>query len=194
MTAADPMSTGVVPPPSCGAVRKGKPCGLPRGWGTDHVGWGHCKFHGGASPGGRKAALREAAAAMMRADVVEVDITPVDGQLYPVRRAAALAMYYRTRLAQMEEATSGWVWWSDREREALADLARWSKLALDAGVAERAVRFAERTGQRISIAFDEAVEPLDLPPAERAGLVERFAHRLTLLEQTADDDVMDAPT
>ena len=36
----------------CGAkTRKGTPCRRPAGWGTDHVGTGKCKLHGGASTG-----------------------------------------------------------------------------------------------------------------------------------------------
>lgn len=39
----------------CGATRKqgddGATCQLPAGWGTDHVGEGRCKLHGGASSG-----------------------------------------------------------------------------------------------------------------------------------------------
>jgi hypothetical protein len=31
---------------------EGEPCKLPAGWGTDHVGEGRCKLHGGASPRG----------------------------------------------------------------------------------------------------------------------------------------------
>ncbi|MFW5987868.1 MAG: hypothetical protein ACOCQA_00345 [bacterium] len=36
----------------CGAKTKGsgEPCQKPAGWGTDHVGVGKCKLHGGASP------------------------------------------------------------------------------------------------------------------------------------------------
>jgi len=35
---------------TCDATnREGDPCGLPAGWGTDHVGDGRCKLHGGAS-------------------------------------------------------------------------------------------------------------------------------------------------
>jgi hypothetical protein len=35
---------------TCDATnRDGDPCGLPAGWGTDHVGEGRCKLHGGAS-------------------------------------------------------------------------------------------------------------------------------------------------
>lgn len=36
--------------PKCGAKnRSGKACGKPAGWGTDHVGTGRCRLHGGAS-------------------------------------------------------------------------------------------------------------------------------------------------
>jgi len=41
--------------------RKGKPCRLRAGWGTNHVGYGRCKLHGGKSPGapkGNKNALK----------------------------------------------------------------------------------------------------------------------------------------
>lgn len=37
--------------PKCGAKgRSGRPCGLPAGHGTDHVGEGRCRRHGGATP------------------------------------------------------------------------------------------------------------------------------------------------
>ena len=34
--------------------RQGKPCKLRAGWGTNHVGHGRCKLHGGKSPGAPK--------------------------------------------------------------------------------------------------------------------------------------------
>jgi len=38
---------------TCGAsTRNGEPCSLPAGWGTDHIGEGRCKLHGGATPRG----------------------------------------------------------------------------------------------------------------------------------------------
>ena len=37
---------------TCGAkTRRGTPCKRPAGWGTDHIGKGKCKLHGGASSG-----------------------------------------------------------------------------------------------------------------------------------------------
>lgn len=40
----------------CGATAKstGEPCQLPAGFGTDHVGTGRCKYHGGANTGAPK--------------------------------------------------------------------------------------------------------------------------------------------
>lgn len=41
--------------PKCGAKKRdgsGECCGLPAGWGTDHVGEGRCKLHGGNTPRG----------------------------------------------------------------------------------------------------------------------------------------------
>lgn len=53
-------------PARCGArTRGGGLCRKSRGWGTDHVGLGRCKLHGGASPNGRKAAHREGARALL---------------------------------------------------------------------------------------------------------------------------------
>jgi len=40
--------------PICGAKnRAGDPCHRPAGWGTDHVGYGRCKLHGGKSKGAK---------------------------------------------------------------------------------------------------------------------------------------------
>lgn len=38
--------------PKCGAKTRttGKPCKKPQGWGTQHVGFGKCRLHGGATP------------------------------------------------------------------------------------------------------------------------------------------------
>lgn len=41
---------------TCGAKNQsGDPCGLRAGWGTDHVGEGRCRFHGGLSTGPKDA-------------------------------------------------------------------------------------------------------------------------------------------
>lgn len=179
--------------PLCGSKRKriDAPCTRPAGWGTDHPGYGACKMHGGSTRNGRKHALSLMSTAMMRADVVEVDITPMEGLLYPIRRAAATAAHHRQQMATCDPLADPvpWEFWAREEERALGNLARWSKMALDAGVAERLVRMAERAGTRIAASFEFAIEPLDLPAGQRAQLVERFAQRLALLEQTSDEDL-----
>lgn len=40
-----------------GTTRRGTPCSQPAGWGTDHVGNGKCKLHGGASLKGAESPL-----------------------------------------------------------------------------------------------------------------------------------------
>lgn len=50
----------------CGAkTRNGGQCTQAAGWGTDHVGYGKCKLHGGSHRNGRKAAAREEATEQM---------------------------------------------------------------------------------------------------------------------------------
>lgn len=55
--------------------KKGKPCARPAGWGTPHPGYGKCKFHGGSTKNGRKAAKKEWVDTQiaMYGDVVEIE-------------------------------------------------------------------------------------------------------------------------
>ena len=59
MTAAG--STGPGEKRVCGARKKQGTgiCTRPAGWGTDHVGFGNCKLHGGSTPNGSKHAASE---------------------------------------------------------------------------------------------------------------------------------------
>jgi hypothetical protein len=58
----------------CGSPKKsGGTCGNTAGKGTAHVGFGHCRHHGGNSPGGTRMAQREAAYATARTLHLDVD-------------------------------------------------------------------------------------------------------------------------
>lgn len=52
--------------------RTGNPCGNPAGFGTDHVGHGLCKYHGGNTPGGRKQGARLAAEQLVAREVGQI--------------------------------------------------------------------------------------------------------------------------
>jgi hypothetical protein len=76
--------------------RTGKPCGSAAGQGTNHVGAGLCKWHGGNSPGGIKHAARlkleaELAALPTMGEPVAVD--PISALLGEVRRCAGSVAY-----------------------------------------------------------------------------------------------------
>src|SRR5215208_1617092 len=51
---------------TCGANRgEGRPrCRMPAGWGTDHVGYGQCKYHGGRMRSNRVASAKAELAAV----------------------------------------------------------------------------------------------------------------------------------
>lgn len=146
----------------CGARnRKGGRCELPPGWGTDHLGSGHCKHHGGSSPNGRKYAAKQLAASL----ALELDVEPMEALLRMVRRAAGLHAYWRAEVELLEPdqvivrqwrrrvGAGGFVEESSSaelnialraEREAMADLVHFSQVAVNAGVAEWQVRVAEQ--------------------------------------------------
>lgn len=181
----------------CNALtRSGRPCSHEAGWGTDHTGAGRCKMHGGSSPSGAMAGATELARAYMDADSPLPDVTPIDALLYCVQRASQRAMYAR-RMQRRGDGDGAFdekqlddqgrpLPWSRVEAEQLRDLARFSKMALDAGVAERQVRIAERMGAAISAALEQALQGVDLPGDTRAQIVGSFSSQLMALERGVD--------
>jgi hypothetical protein len=67
-------------------------------------------------------------------------------------------------------------------RMAMLDLSRVSKAAIDAGVAERQVRLAERTAELLALAAEEALAAIQLNAERRAEFVRVFAESLRRLE------------
>jgi hypothetical protein len=171
-------------PGLCGALnREGHPCGNIAGKGTDHVGYGKCRSHGGSTPSGKTRGARLKALAELGPMGGEVDVNPLDALLYTVRRGSGLAALYRLQAEACAADGKDAAMYADLEAKALADLARWAKMAIDAGVAERMVRIAEGTGERLASALEEALEGVELPPGQRQVVVQRFAASLSRLER-----------
>jgi hypothetical protein len=168
----------------CGArTRRGSECGRPSGWGTDHVGFGYCKLHGGCTPQGKTYGARLKALAELGPMGGEVDVNPLDALLYTVRRGSGLAALYRLQAEAAAADGRDAAMYAELEAKALGDLARWAKLAIDAGVAERMVRIAEGTGERLASALEEALEGVTLSGEQRRAIVQRFAGSLARLER-----------
>jgi hypothetical protein len=95
--------------PICGARTRGekrKPCGKPPGWGTDHVGFGECKLHGGCTATGRKRAARMEAEQLAaewaeRYAELEPDVDASDVLVRMVSRAAWLVSFYGRKYREL---------------------------------------------------------------------------------------------
>lgn len=68
--------------PKCGAQKRqgaaGDTCTFVAGWGTDHVGFGRCRLHGGNTRNQRTAAQAQKVDAEARQVLATLDVAPVD--------------------------------------------------------------------------------------------------------------------
>jgi hypothetical protein len=193
MAAVADLPPATLDPSRCKATnRNGKQCGQRPGWGTDHPGVGFCKRHGGSTPNGKAHAAKLAAIAAMPPTGGEIDVNPLDALLYTVRRAAGLALWYRAKLEAATLEGANPEPWATLEAKALADLNRWGKAAVDAGVAERLVRAAEHSAERIGAAVEAMFSALvasgvELSPEARAVAVRAFTGQIAQLETGGGD-------
>lgn len=200
--------------PRCGVVitrgvLKGRGCPRVAGQGTVHKGIGRCVAHGGAKRQGRAEAAWMAGHAFAR----ELECSPWEGLLRAVRVAAGKLAYCEWVLSQAssdlelegrfgrdeggvlvhpdtgEPLGGGQVrnlaWWVGKSELWTDRLARYSKMACDAGVAERLVAQVELEGQSIgrvlSVALEEVSELLD--EAAVARVRARMRSELLMIEQ-----------
>lgn len=181
---------GRAPARFCAAnTRKGTPCKRGRGWGTDHPGYGNCKRHGGATPSGKAAAAKEAAAASAMADYAgEVQIAPLDALLYTVRRGAQLVAYWQRRALETEEGEAR-QYATEQEARALQNLNHWANNAVKSGVAKAQVEIAARLADHLIASAEEALAALELAvgrsfsAGERTAFASAYGRSLERLEQ-----------
>lgn len=144
------------------------------GQGTDHLGYGKCSVHGGNTP-----SLRSQAGKMLGAEVagqmtknmgygVPIEIGPEEALLKEVGYAAGHVAWIEERIGLLwpmdvtkaiTEVQQQWLTLLHDERKMLA---KHSKMALDAGVAERKVRLAEQTTALFVGALNRILEGLHL--------------------------------
>lgn len=200
----------------CGAVRRGKTCHNTAGQGTDHYGYGTCKHHGGAMPNHKLAAAKEEAVHVaMQIMGPAVEIEPMDALLLCVKIAAGEVAYATWKIEQLNpdeelisevsetvrEATGEhaesfeevsktnmvtlnvWI----QARQAATDrLARYSKMALDAGVAERQVLLAEAAGDSLALMIKKILDGLNLSAAQEERAPDLVRGALEELERNQD--------
>jgi hypothetical protein len=184
-----------IPPVRCSArsSRTGQRC---RAWAVR--GLNVCIAHGGASAASRRAADRRIERAMAEREVRQAaaalggsrDVDSLDVIVERVHEAAANVEVMRAMVG--DEASVRAVY-DDRGRpytnpvlafynEERDRLARFAKLALDAGVDERRLRVSEAQAARLGVAWDRASDDAAYVEAVQAGDVEaaKRAHRAAL--------------
>lgn len=89
----------------CGATRhqgNGATCRRPAGWGTDHVGFGRCKLHGGSTRShGQSVATSQARQVATLFGVPRDDIDQISGLIEELQRSAGLIDSYEAMCAQL---------------------------------------------------------------------------------------------
>lgn len=117
-----------------GKKRQGEgTCARPAGWGTDHVGAGRCKLHGGCAPSGRKAGslkLVEQQARQLFGKVVP-DIVPVDNPLAAYAAFAGEVMAWKQLMASLLEDLSIVAVTSEFQGEQIAGAVQLYERAMD---------------------------------------------------------------
>ena len=151
-------------------------CTQAAGWGTDHVGVGRCKLHGGSTPNHIAAAARiQAEQALLRAQQtygLPVDVEPGEALLGLVRVAAGIVAWLGAQISQLqvEDLTVDGrahplVSLYLEERKHLTQV---SKDTLAAGVAERRVRLEEAQGQLLVGLLERIIRRLGADPMDPA--------------------------
>ena len=82
-------------------TRNGKTCKLPAGHGTDHVGVGCCKLHGGSTPTHEKAASVEIARRECETLGVPIETTPADALRLELYEASGNVAFYRQLVQEL---------------------------------------------------------------------------------------------
>jgi hypothetical protein len=78
-------------------------CHRAAGWGTDHSGFGECKFHYGNTPSRVKAAAQQEARTLMRTYGVPVEIDPEDALREEIHRTVGHVRWLAEKVASLGE-------------------------------------------------------------------------------------------
>ncbi|MBI2690562.1 MAG: hypothetical protein HYX29_01260 [Solirubrobacterales bacterium] len=90
--------------PMCGANKKnGTRCRAFAGQGTDHLGYGMCKYHGGSTPAHQKHALSLQAKQRMVTLGGPIDVHPTDALLALLRATAGHVSWLSDEIQELED-------------------------------------------------------------------------------------------
>jgi hypothetical protein len=169
------MTVEFDPAKHCGGkTRAGVPCRAVKGHRTDHPGSGNCSKHGGNTPNGQHHAAREAATMALTKLGVPIETDPQQALLGQVWEAMGNVAFLRGRVQALEAVHGAdhlgdgrpnvLVTMYNEERDRLAKVC---KMAIEAGIAERAIAIAESQADAIVTVISRVLDSLGLPRAKR---------------------------
>jgi hypothetical protein len=167
----------------CGAnKRTGGTCKLAAGFRTSHYGIGKCIHHGGGTISHVKSAATQELRLLLGNPI---EINPIDAILRCISIRNGEITWLSEKMGELQEAA----WLEDtimgkqfhvfaRERSAaMADLVRYSQIAVNLGIAERAIKLAETYGELLADytrgLLDDLWEHLDQAGRDKAPQIVR---------------------
>lgn len=178
-------------------------CELPAGQGTAHLGTGKCLAHGGTSKRESTRGAWVVAHDMARA----LNVTPWEALLGEVRRTAGTVAWLDRKVAEApdddallrvhddvdvdsgEVLRRGYRRWVDMRLEERRHLARVSKMAIDAGVAQQLVNQFALQGETVARLLTEVTARLGLSAEQEEAADQVLRDVLLKLEATATESL-----
>jgi len=185
--------------PKCGAKTKsGKTCKHFAGFGTVHLGTGSCKFHGGNTGNHLKNHAKKELSQLMGEPI---EMNPLDAILWCIRIAAGEVDWLSKKMAELEEedfmesTESGRQLhlWARERKDASDRLVRYSNIAVNLGLAERAVKLAESYGLMIAQLIRGILSDLQLTPEQQIASQAIIRARLIEVNAISEGQKMLAP-
>jgi hypothetical protein len=170
--------------PLCGARKKnGQTCRAFAGQGTNHLGFGTCRYHGGSTPNQVKRAERE----MVEAEVSKlgqpIDTTPGRAIEALLRQSTGMVVALSLQVEQGETLDPNVLSMFNSERDRLA---RFAKTAADMGIDVARLKIARKQTALMSAFLEGVINRIDLTPEQRAQLGPAIREEMaTIVESTA---------
>lgn len=169
-------------PKKCGARKRGSAgyCGQAAGWGTDHPGIGHCKLHGGNTPGQKTKADRDRLDQELHTLLEREGVEPLDNPIAQLQLLAGNVVKWQEIIGDKVEQLRTWTYddISDKEEVRAIILAyeramdRTGKLLVEMArlnIEERMARVTEAQARIIIEVFIRVfkAKELGLPPEKQ---------------------------
>ena len=152
----------------CGARTRGsgESCQLAAGHGTSHVGYGTCKYHGGATPQSTKHAQKLRAKEWSKLSGVEK--TPEDTMTHVLSLANGEIAYFQAELERHERGSQEWYEVLRLRDVAAREAFTYAADTLSAGLDLRRTELAEQLGALWGTAMQGLLADLALNAEQRA--------------------------